>query len=152
MKAFQFFCFYVGNTESTFRLIFFSLTHISRPLWYNTAYHISSLLYSRWHFAHFFKDIFFSFLNQFCNAKIIPFFYQILFRKKLLYFEKGNTCLNLSTFLPMQQALDWKYITLLFYQIEPYKKGPFLVLSSRVARNSSAPNFSDPPRDSWGLH
>ena len=30
--------------------------------------------------------------------------------------------------------------TLLFYQIEPYKKGPFLVLPSSIARNSSAPN------------
>ena len=30
--------------------------------------------------------------------------------------------------------------TLLFYQIEPYKKGPFLVLLSSIARNSSAPN------------
>ena len=29
--------------------------------------------------------------------------------------------------------------TLLFYQIEPYKKGPFLVLPSSIARNSSAP-------------
>jgi hypothetical protein len=30
--------------------------------------------------------------------------------------------------------------TLLFYQIEPYKKGPFLVLPSSIARNSSVPN------------
>ena len=28
--------------------------------------------------------------------------------------------------------------TLLFYQIEPYKKGPFLLLPSSIARNSSA--------------
>ena len=31
-------------------------------------------------------------------------------------------------------------ITLSFYQIEPYKKGPSLVLPSSIARNSSAPN------------
>ena len=31
-------------------------------------------------------------------------------------------------------------ITLLFYQIEPYRKGPFLVLPSSIAKNSSAPN------------
>ena len=30
--------------------------------------------------------------------------------------------------------------TLLCYRIEPYKKGPFLVLPSSIARNSSAPN------------
>ena len=30
--------------------------------------------------------------------------------------------------------------TLLFYQIEPYKNKPFLVLPSSIARNSSAPN------------
>ena len=29
--------------------------------------------------------------------------------------------------------------TLLYYQIEPYKKGPFLLLPSSIARNSSAP-------------
>ena len=30
--------------------------------------------------------------------------------------------------------------TLLFYQIEPYRKGLFLFLPSSIARNSSAPN------------
>jgi hypothetical protein len=31
-------------------------------------------------------------------------------------------------------------LTLLFYQIEPYKKGPLLVVPSSIARNSSALN------------
>ena len=35
---------------------------------------------------------------------------------------------------------DTYAITLLFYQIEPLKNGPFLVLPSSIARNSSAPN------------
>ena len=39
-----------------------------------------------------------------------------------------------------QTALDHLDYTLLFYQIEPYKKGPFLVLPSSIARNLSAPN------------
>ena len=36
--------------------------------------------------------------------------------------------------------LEETYNTLSFYQIEPYKKGPSLVLPSSIARNSSAPN------------
>ena len=42
--------------------------------------------------------------------------------------------------------------TLLFYQIEPYKKGPFLVLLSSIGRNSSVPNAKRIFEILWGIH
>ena len=41
--------------------------------------------------------------------------------------------------------------TLLFYKIEPYKKGPFLILLSSIARNSSAPNENRIFQILWGI-
>ena len=41
---------------------------------------------------------------------------------------------------PWTLTLQLTHFTLSFYQIEPYKKGPFLVLPSSIARNSLAPN------------
>ena len=66
--------------------------------------------------------------------------------KELLIFEMEEKVETLSVQLEQYKAGKYflmdiiTYNTLLFYQIEPYKKGPFLVLPSSVARNSSAPN------------
>ena len=42
-------------------------------------------------------------------------------------------------------------VTLSFYQIEPYKKGPFLVLPFSIARNSLAPNAKRIFEILWGI-
>ena len=47
--------------------------------------------------------------------------------------------------------LEETYNTLSFYQIEPYKKGPSLVLPSSMARNSSAPNAKRIFEILWGF-
>ena len=53
--------------------------------------------------------------------------------------EPHNSDTIVTFVCPIVELKCYNY-TLLFYQIEPYKKGPFLVLPSSIARNSSTPN------------
>jgi hypothetical protein len=61
--------------------------------------------------------------------------------RELLWRKLRGQC-SQKWFFSSAWICNWRNVlcTLLFYQIEPYKKGPFLFLLSSIARNSSAPS------------